>query len=219
MVKLPSFRSWSRRQLISALLSIAGFALLIYVGSEYFTMYHQQKELTARWQQEQQQAQHQAVTAMTVNTDVPESQPDPGLTRITSSAIDLDAIVVEGTSHRELRLGPGHIPGTAEPGEPGNAVISAHRDTFFRHIYDLKQGDTVEVQRNGRTYRYAVTSKKIVSPDDVSVLNQTEKPTLTLITCYPIYYIGPAPKRLIVRAQLIDDSKQEAATARAAGAP
>src|SRR5207237_6803091 len=89
------------------------------------------------------------------------------------------------------------------PGEPGNAVITGHRDTFFRHIYELQKGDEILVRRNGELYKYQVTGKKIVDPEDVSVLKQTTDAQLTLITCYPTYYIGPAPQRLVVFSKLV----------------
>jgi sortase A len=114
--------------------------------------------------------------------------------------------VVEGTTHRDLLLGPGHIKSTAQPGAVGNAVITAHRDTFFRHIYELQKGDTVTVQRNGKLFQYAVTGKKIVSPTDVSVILPSSDNRLTLITCYPTYYIGPAPERLVVFSELVQQS-------------
>lgn len=99
---------------------------------------------------------------------------------------------------------------TAQPGETGNAVITAHRDTFFRHIYELNKGDQIQVRRSGRTFTYEVTGKRIVMPEDVSVIKPTDNPQLTLITCYPTYYIGPAPKRLVVFSKLVDSDGQPA---------
>lgn len=128
---------------------------------------------------------------------------DPTLTRLIIPKINLDSFVVEGTSHKALLRGPGHLKSSAEPGQPGNVVISAHRDTFFRHVFELKRGDQVQVQRGGKTAVYEVTEKKVVDPDDVAVLRQTKEPRLTLITCYPTYYIGPAPQRAIVIAKLV----------------
>jgi sortase A len=130
------------------------------------------------------------------------------LTRLTVAKIGIDAIVVEGASRKELSEGPGHMQQTAEPGETGNAVITGHRDTFFRHIHELTKGDHVQVQRNGRNFIYEVTSKRIVMPEDISVINPTNDPQLTLITCYPTYYIGPAPKRLVVFSKLVESDGQ-----------
>jgi sortase A len=130
---------------------------------------------------------------------------DDGLMRLSIPRIDLAAVVVEGTSRRELNLGPGHMKDTPAPGQLGNAVITAHRDTFFRHIYELQKGDEILVQRNGRTFRYAVISKHIVKPTDLSVVAASQEARLTLITCYPTYFIGPAPERLVVTSKLVDD--------------
>jgi sortase A len=130
------------------------------------------------------------------------------LTRILIPKIEMDAIVVEGASRKELSAGPGHMKQTAEPGETGNAVITAHRDTFFRHIYELTKGDQIQVRRSGRTFTFEVTGKRIVVPEDISVIKPTTDPQLTLITCYPTYYIGPAPKRLVVFSRLVESDGQ-----------
>lgn len=92
---------------------------------------------------------------------------------------------------------------TPAPGEIGNSVITANRDTFFRHIYELNKGDIIEVRRSGQVYSYQVTGKKVTDPEDLSVLRQSSDKRLTLITCYPTYYVGPAPDRLVVFAKLV----------------
>jgi sortase A len=190
-------RSISKRK-ISAILIVVGAVLLGYVGTEYAAMYNEQRALHQQWQEQQ------SSSLATLNTPVSKSD---GLTRVSIPKIDLDVIVVEGTSHKALRLGPGHVKGTPVPGEAGNSVISAHRDTFFRNIYELKNGDEIHVRRDGHAYTFQVTGKKIVTPNDLSVLKKTSDTRLTLITCYPIYYIGPAPKRLIVFSKLVDTAK------------
>ena len=198
-------------QRLSAILLLIGAGILGYVGSEYWAMYHEQKVLQREWQEQQKS------TAST-KTNVKAVQ-DDGLTRVSIPKINLDVIVVEGTNHRALRVGPGHLKSTPAPGELGNSVISAHRDTFFRHIYELAKGDEIQVRRGGRTYTFQVTAKKIVEPSDISVLRSSPDARLTLITCYPTYYIGPAPQRLIVFSKLVSDSQtgaQQAQTASAA---
>ena len=138
--------------------------------------------------------------------------------RIDIPRLDLSAVVFEGTSDDTLARGVGHLRGSAEPGERGNLVLAGHRDTFFRHIYELNKGDQIQVRRNGRTYTYEVTGRKVVMPEDISVIKPTNNPQLTLITCYPTYYIGPAPKRLVVFSKLVDSDGQpvnQAAQARA----
>ena len=191
------------RQRLSAALILIGLALLGYVGSEYWAMHSEQQALHRRWEAQQQP---QATAAF--NRAAAE---DDGLTRVSIPRIGLDVIVVEGTNHRALRLGPGHLKETPAPGEAGNSVISAHRDTFFRHIYELTKGDEIQVRRSGHTYAFEVTGKKIVKPDDLSVLKNTPDARLTLITCYPIYYIGPAPERLVVFSKLVGENPQQRA--------
>jgi LPXTG-site transpeptidase (sortase) family protein len=186
------------RKPVSLLLIVLGIGLLGYVASQYWGMYRSQQKLEAEWEQ---QAAGFNTPAHAV---IP---PEQMLTRVVIPKIGLDAIVLEGASRKELSEGPGHMKETANPGDPGNAVITAHRDTFFRHIYELAKGDQIQVRRSGRLFTYEVTGKKIVMPDDVSVIRQTPDPQLTLITCYPVYYIGPAPKRLVVFSKLVDSSQ------------
>lgn len=180
-----------RQQWLPLSLMVTGVALLIYVSVQYGTMYREQKRLAEVWQQ-----QNQAAPAPTPAVD--------SLTRLVIPKIHLDVVVVEGTSRHQLLVGPGHIENTAAPGDSGNAVITGHRDTFFRHIFELSKGDIVELRRNGGLYQYEVTGKKIVDPSDVSVIQPTQDAQLTLITCYPTYYIGPAPERLVVTSRLLN---------------
>ena len=186
-------RSLPWRRWLPLAMIVIGVALLIGVGHEYWAMYREQALLEREW--EKQNGAPSANEPKIVND---------GLTRVQIPKIDVDAIVVEGTTWKKLRLGPGRIPSSAQPGEPGNAVITAHRDTFFRHIADLKMNDEILIRRNGEVLKFQVTGRKIVQPTDLSVLKQTKEPTLTLITCYPTYYIGPAPERLVVTSKLVD---------------
>jgi sortase A len=197
-----SLKSRTRRQVISLVLLVAGVGLIGYVGSEYWGMYHSQRQLEAQWEHQQQ------LTAPVPGQPKVQPAVDDLLTKVSIPKIRLDAIVVEGASRKELSIGPGHMVKTAMPGEPGNAVITGHRDTFFRHIYELQKGDEIQVKRSGQIFTFQVTGKKIVKPDDVSVLKQTTDPQLTLITCYPTYYIGPAPERLVVFSKLVDGGAQ-----------
>lgn len=121
----------------------------------------------------------------------------------------IEVPVFEGTSDLVLNRGVGHVSGTAMPGENGNMAISGHRDGFFRGLKDLHMGDRIEVQRDAETGQvdaYVIDKIKIVLPHDVSVLKPTEKTTLTLITCYPFYYVGAAPERYIVQASLLNET-------------
>ena len=180
--------------LLGPALIVIGVALLAFVGAQYGKMFTEQHRLAHEWQRQNQPGATRKVV-------------DDGLIKLLIPKISLDAMVVEGTTRRKLLLGPGHMQHTPLPGEEGNSVITAHRDTFFRHIYELNKGDVVEVRRGGRTYSYEVTGKKIVDPEDLSVLQQSKDKRLTLITCYPTYYIGPAPDRLVVFAKLSDSQQ------------
>jgi sortase A len=217
LTQLPAWqklRALVVRQRLSAILMLIGVGILGYVGSEYWAMYHEQKVLQREWQEQQKSA------SSATKTNIRAVQ-DDGLTRVSIPKINLDVIVVEGTNHRALRVGPGHLKSTPAPGEIGNSVISAHRDTFFRHIYELVKGDEIQVRRGSHTYTFQVTGKKIVEPSDISVLKNSPDARLTLITCYPTYFIGPAPQRLIVFSKLVGDSQagaQQAQTVPAAAA-
>lgn len=192
-------RLFVNRRVVSLALVIIGVVLLGYVASEYWGMYRSQKNLEAEWQRQA------AAAIVPGHADLSSEQM---LTRLQIPKIQMDAIVVEGASRRDLSEGPGHMKETAQAGETGNMVITGHRDTFFRHIYELNKGDQIQVRRSGRTFTYEVTGKRIVMPEDVSVIRPTTNPQLTLITCYPTYYIGPAPKRLVVFSRLIASDGQ-----------
>jgi sortase A len=115
----------------------------------------------------------------------------------------LSAVVAEGIDKTTLRRGVGHIPGTALPGHPGNVGLAGHRDTFFRPLKDLKINDEVEFSTLAGNFKYEVESVRVVDPDNVGVLAPSGHNVLTLVTCYPFYYVGPAPKRWIVRARQV----------------
>ena len=117
--------------------------------------------------------------------------------------LGLSAIVVEGTGRTALRRGVGHIPGTALPGEAGNVGLSGHRDTFFRPLKDLRTKDEIRFSTLKGDFRYEVESLRVVEPSDVSVLVPSHENVLTLVTCYPCFYIGAAPKRFVVRARQV----------------
>jgi len=123
--------------------------------------------------------------------------------------IGLEVPVFEGTDDLTLNRGVGRIIGTARPGEGGNVGIAGHRDGFFRGLKDITVRDEIDLRTLKGTETYEVTSILITSPTDVQVLKQGGVPSLTLVTCYPFYFIGSAPQRYIVRAELSDKSLTE----------
>lgn len=118
--------------------------------------------------------------------------------------IRMEVPVSPGTEEHVLQRGAGWIDGTAAPGSDGNVGIAAHRDSHFRGLKDLAVGDLIELDTLERTRSYRVTGLSVVEPTDVHVLAETGEPVLTLVTCFPFYFVGNAPQRFIVRAAAID---------------
>jgi sortase A len=135
--------------------------------------------------------------------DVPEGSP---VAKLSIPRLDAVFYVVEGTDAQSLKRGPGHLEGTALPGQGGNCVIAGHRDTHFRVLKDIRDGDEIVLERNGHEFRYRVDGSQIVWPTNTKSLQPTSDAVLNLITCYPFYYLGSAPKRFIVHAALKSDS-------------
>ncbi len=129
------------------------------------------------------------------------SHPGDAIGRIEIPRLHISVMVLEGTAAKTLRVAAGHINGTALPGTTGNIGIAAHRDTFFRPLGDVRPTDGIVLTTPYGTFRYVVDAIEIVDPHDVQVLHRTSDPELTLVTCYPFTYVGPAPKRFIVHAR------------------
>jgi sortase A len=123
------------------------------------------------------------------------------LGRLTIPRLRLSAMVLQGVGEDTLRVALGHIPATALPGQPGNVGIAGHRDTLFRPLRLVHKNDLIVLETQSGRYVYRVQSTKVVGPRDVSVLNSKSSPELTLVTCYPFYYVGSAPERFVVEAR------------------
>jgi sortase A len=123
--------------------------------------------------------------------------------RIEIPRLLLSVVVVEGVDKTSLRRAVGHISGTALPGEAGNVGLAGHRDTFFRPLKDVKVNDEIQLSTLKGIFKYQVVSLRIVEPDNVGVLAPSGENTLTLVTCYPFYFVGPAPQRWIVSARQV----------------
>jgi sortase A len=122
--------------------------------------------------------------------------------------LGLKVIVVEGDSAKILRRGVGHIVKTALPGKAGNVTLAGHRDTFFRPLRNIQPGDAITFKTLDGDFRYQVESTAVVRPDDLQVLEPSSEQMLTLITCFPFYYVGSAPNRFIVRARQVGVSSE-----------
>jgi sortase A len=139
--------------------------------------------------------------------DLPEQPPAVAegdvLGEILVPRLDLQAVVVQGDSPDDLELAVGHLSNSALPGEQGNVALAAHRDTFFRPLRNIRVGDEIKFKTRQRSFDYVVESTEVVAPTDVTVLQPSPGHDLTLLTCYPFHYIGPAPKRFVVFAREI----------------
>jgi sortase A len=127
-------------------------------------------------------------------------EPGSPLALIEIPRVDLRAMVVEGVDSHSLKTAAGHLPGTAIPGYPGNSVVAAHRDTLFAGLKNVRLGDVINWRTGGRAYTYRVSSIDVVTPTAMHVIEPTSHPSLTLITCFPFDFVGPAPMRFIVSA-------------------
>jgi sortase A len=121
--------------------------------------------------------------------------------RLEIPRIGLSVVVFEGTDAKILGRGVGHLANTALPGQTGNVVLAAHRDTFFRGLQNIRKSDIIHVVTPNGKRQYIVESMSVVNPEETEVLEATSGPVLTLVTCYPFRYVGPAPKRFIVRCR------------------
>ncbi len=123
--------------------------------------------------------------------------------------LGLSVMVVEGDSRANLRRAVAHISNSPLPGELGNVALAGHRDTFFRPLRNIHVGDEITFKTQARTINYVVESFDVVAPDDLQILDPTAGHDLTLVTCYPFYFVGPAPKRFIVHAREVLPALQE----------
>jgi sortase A len=126
--------------------------------------------------------------------------------------LKIEVAVLEGTDEFALNRGAGWIQGTSRPGAAGNVGIAAHRDGFFRALKDVQIGDTIELTTLTTNERYMVDEIVIVTPDDTGVLGARPRSSVTLVTCFPFYFVGDAPRRFIVHASVVDSSPSASQT-------
>src|ERR1700690_122304 len=188
--RTQKFLHWTQR-----LFFLTGILALGYVGFTLLDakLYQVSAKRSLENQIQQEKSPHESQPKREVKTgDV--------LGRLDIPRLGLSVAVLQGTSSRMLRRGTGHIEGTPLPGEPGNSGIAGHRDTFFRGLKDIRKNDEIQFQTSTELFRFVVDWAKVVAPDDRSVLDPSTGSSLTLVTCYPFYFVGPAPNRFVVRA-------------------
>ncbi|MGA7794672.1 MAG: class D sortase [Candidatus Acidiferrales bacterium] len=192
------FLRWGRNALL-----VTGVVALGYCGFVLLDAKLYQDYQAHRFQQQLSSVRSAIISTGGVPNPPISPIPEGALGRIEITRIGLAAMILEGTDERTLRHAVGHIPGTPLPGQRGNVAIAGHRDTFFRALRNVQHDDEIRLTTLDGTYRYLVDSTQVVAPDDIQVLDDSGGTILTLVTCYPFYYVGPAPKRFIVRAHRI----------------
>lgn len=187
----------------------AGAATFAFAGGNYALGSWQQQEARRAWNESEARAivalARQSATAdVRLPTSVISGAP---VARLLIPRLGLDEIVIEGVDDFALNAGPGHLPGSAFPGEAGNAVISAHRDRHFSRLGAIGLGDTVITESGTHRTRWVVVSRRVIDADAPALYN-TADATLTLTTCWPIRYFGTAPERLLVVAKPVAKTKK-----------
>lgn len=174
-----------------------GVAILAYAGgtAAYAGAYQRYQS----WKFEQELTQRGAKAE--ISEDTADLREGAIVGRLDVPRIGISVMVLQGIEKKTLIVGAGHVQGTPLPGAAGNVTIAAHRDTFFRKLEDIRPGDSIQVATLRRTYEYIVDSTEIVDPDDIEVMESRGRPELTLITCYPFYFVGPSPRRFVVHAR------------------
>lgn len=195
---LRNFLRWAQWTLLSGGLMVLGYCGYVLIDSWIFQQ-RASEELERRLSSER--AGRNASQAPAARP--PAIGADGLIGRIEIARLGLSAIVFEGTDRVTLRRAAGHIPRTGLPGEPGNMGIAGHRDSFFRPLKDIAKEDVITLTTLRGEFRYRVVSTRVVAPTEVSVLSPTANEVLTLVTCYPFYFVGSAPERFIVRAERI----------------
>jgi sortase A len=152
------------------------------------------------WRFEHKVGKTQATQEAVVTAEPIDLQEGDLVGRLVISRIGVSVMVLQGVEEATLHLGAGHVPGTPLPGGDGNSAIAAHRDTFFRKLKAVRTGDRVRFSSVGGDFEYRIQSTEIVAPDDTRVIESHGSKELTLISCYPFYFVGAAPHRFIVHA-------------------
>ena len=196
---------WTQRVLSAGAIALLGYCAFVLLDSWYFQ--NRQSRDLDRLVRSARIANTPVEMPQAGSPAAPQAPPNLAagdlIGRIEIPRLGLSAVIVEGIGGRDLRRAVGHIPGTPLPGQPGNAAIAGHRDTFFRPLKEVLVDDIIVLTTQGGEHRYRVVWSRMTTPDDVAVLDPTRNAVLTLVTCYPFYFVGPAPDRFIVRAEKV----------------
>ena len=196
--------------LISWLLVLGGGYFLWRGGWDYWQSVNGQKEEALQWENQNPQADSTDASPVSSVRSAGFQKPandhhaaGESIAKLSIPRLHSVLYVLEGTNDQDLKRGPGHLEGTVLPGADGNCVIAGHRDTHFRVLKNIARGDEIVIQSHKGTYRYKVTGTSVVEPENVDSLQPVNHAVLNLITCFPFDYVGSAPRRFIVHADLI----------------
>lgn len=210
-LQAPRRRLHAALRAAEAALAVGGVACLVAYGVACArTQLHQDREaeafdraLRARLEREAPPDTSEWSAARVAKYQTLAGAPVQARARLEIPDAGISVMVLDGTDEETLDRAVGLVEGTARPGEPGNVGIAGHRDGWFRGLRHLETGDALSLTTLEGIARYEVESIRIVTPRQVEVLAHTEQPTLTLVTCYPFYFVGDAPERYIVRARQV----------------
>jgi sortase A len=203
---MPRLRLNLRRAAGFVLFTAGGF-MLSFAGTRYVTGMYAADQARRAWEEEDARVQVALARSSAEHTTRRGAVVEgAAVARLIVPRIGLDEIVLEGVGSEELNAGPGHLPGSAFPGERGNSVISAHRDRHFDRMDEVQVGDTILTESGQHQNAWVVIAKRVVDKS-APALFKTKDATLTLTTCWPIRYLGTAPERLLVTARPVPTSK------------
>jgi sortase A len=192
------------RKVLSTVFIVTSIGLTMIAVDEYVDSFYSQQQAEAEWTGDSE-------APWTVSKPKVRPPSDAVFARLFFPRIDIQRFVIANATKKNLRHGPSWLAETVRPGDRGNCVIAGHRDTHFRALKDVKAGDEIVVDYGERVFTYRVKSMQVVQRTDTKLLRPTHQSVLTLVTCYPFYFAGPAPKRFIVRAELAETQITKAA--------
>jgi sortase A len=184
-----------------------GSVCLLWVGAISIHAFTYQVEQNARLARLGPSSDHLAVDRSR-DAVAPASEANVPIGRLEIPRIGLSAVVMEGDDEQTLNVAVGHLPDTPLPWQEGNAALAGHRDTFFRPLRRLQDGDEIRLVTPHGTFRYRATRQVVVEPNELWVLDPSPAAALTLVTCYPFDFVGPAPRRFVVHAERIVETSE-----------
>jgi len=200
---LRGLLQWAQRLLFACAILLLGYCGFVVVDSWVFQQ-RESRSLQRLLEDHHEAGGHDLQFRPATLTPAPPATAARGLIgRLEIPRLELSAVVIEGDDSKTLRRAVGHIPGTPLPGQTGNVALTGHRDTFFRPLRNIRANDIIVLTTLQGEYRYRVVSTRVVRPENVAVLDASDGEILTLVTCYPFYFVGSAPNRFIVRAERI----------------